>query len=106
MANQSVGDRPHDAHGHWLLNVGANINRVGSTTYNPDRDHGCTVCYGMGRSSKDFLFARRCGLFPRVGRGTCVVSGKQHHSATIESLANNIRPSSWSLTSHISTKDQ
>lgn len=106
MADQSVGDRPDHAHGHWVLAVGASINRVGSSTYNLDRNHGRTGCYGMGRSSTNLLFARRRSLFPRLGRRTRFVSGEQRHTTTIVSLTNNIRLSSWSLTSHTSTRDR
>jgi hypothetical protein len=76
VADQGIGDGPHYAHGHWVLSLGASINRIGSSTYHLDRDHRRTVCYDMGGPSKDFLFASRRCLFSGFWRGTRVVSGE------------------------------
>jgi hypothetical protein len=93
VADQGIGDGPHYAHGHWVLSLGASIDWIRPSTYYLDREHRRTICYDMGGPSKDFLFASRRGLFPRVGRRTRAISSKQRHNTTTVSSANNTRHS-------------
>jgi hypothetical protein len=48
MVDQSVGHWSHFLHGRWMLSMGARINRLGSSTCDPNRYRRRILRYDLG----------------------------------------------------------